>query len=58
MLDSLLKKVRFGSLDELYAAIGYGGMSAQKAVARMKDELNRLGRLERQQAAQQRWPTP
>ena len=53
VLDSLLKKVRFGSLDELYAAIGYGGMSAQKAVARMKEELNRMGRLERQQAAQQ-----
>ena len=53
VLPFILKKVRFGTLDELYAAIGYGGMSAQKAVARMKEELNRMGRLERQQAAQQ-----
>ena len=53
VLPFILRKVRFGTLDELYAAIGYGGMSAQKAVARMKEELNRMGRLERQQAAQQ-----
>jgi GTP pyrophosphokinase len=53
VLDAMLKKVRFGALDELYAAIGYGGMSAQKAVGRMKEELTRMGRLERQQAQQQ-----
>ncbi len=50
LTDTLLRRVRFGSLDELYAAIGYGGMSAQKAVGRMKEELTRLGRLERQRA--------
>ena len=53
VLDNLLKRVRFGSLDELYAAIGYGGMSAQKAAARMKEELTRMGRLERQNAERQ-----
>ena len=52
-LDAMLKRVRFGSLDELYAAIGYGGMSAQKAAARMKEELSRMGRLERQNAERQ-----
>ena len=50
LLDTLLRRVRFGALDELYAAIGYGGMSAQKAVGRMKEEMTRLGRLERQRA--------
>ena len=50
LTDTLLRRVRFGSLDELYAAIGYGGMSAQKAVGRMKEEMTRLGRLERQRA--------
>jgi GTP pyrophosphokinase len=45
--------VRFGALDELYAAIGYGGMSAQKAAGRMKEELTRMGRLERQNAERQ-----
>ena len=53
LTDTLLRRVRFGALDELYAAIGYGGMSAQKAVGRMKEELTRLGRLERQRAEQE-----
>ena len=39
LLPKLLKKLAFPSLDELYAAIGYGGLSAQKAVNRIKDEL-------------------
>ena len=37
----LLKKVAFGSLDDMYVAIGYGGLTAVKAVNRMKEELNR-----------------
>ena len=41
-LPALLKKVRFSALDELYNAIGYGGVSAVKVVARMKDELVRM----------------
>ena len=41
-LPGLLKRVSFGSLDELYAAIGYGGFTAQKAVNRMRDELVRI----------------
>ena len=45
VLPHILRKVRFGTLDELYAAIGYGGTTATKAVARIKDELLRLGRL-------------
>ncbi len=53
LLDTLLKRVRFGALDELYAAIGYGGLSAQKAAGRFKEEMTRLGRLERQRAEQE-----
>ena len=45
------EKVAFGTLDELYAAIGYGGMSAQKAVVRVKDEMTRLDRLHAEQSA-------
>ena len=51
VLPSILRKVRFGTLDELYAAIGYGGMSAQKAVVRVKDEMARLDRLHAEQSA-------
>lgn len=43
-LPLLLKKVTYGSLEEMYAAIGYGGFTAQKAVSRMKGELLRISR--------------
>ena len=41
MLPSILKKVSFGCLDDMYAAIGYGGMTATRAVKRIRDELIR-----------------
>jgi GTP pyrophosphokinase len=43
-LPGLLKRVAYGSLDELYAAIGYGGFTAQKAVSRMQGELGRIAK--------------
>ena len=54
VLPNLLKKVRFGSLDELYNAIGYGGASSVKTVARMKDELIRMDRAVAEKAALER----
>ena len=42
VLPQLLKKVSYASLDDMYAAIGYGGMAATRAVNRIKDELARL----------------
>ena len=51
VLPNILRKVRFGTLDELYASIGYGGTTAVKSVARIKDELLRLGRLKAEKAA-------
>ena len=47
-LPVLLKKVAYPTLDDLYAAIGYGGFTAQKAVSRTQGELQR-----RQQQRQQ-----
>ncbi len=44
VLPRLLKKLAFPTLDELFAAIGYGGMSAQKAVNRIRDELRAIDR--------------
>ena len=41
ILPQLLKKVSCSSLEEMYAAIGYGGMAATRAVNRIKDELAR-----------------
>ena len=54
VLPHLLKKVGSGTLDDLYAAIGYGGMTAQKAVNRIKDELLRLTRDKNEKAAAER----
>jgi GTP pyrophosphokinase len=54
VLPALLKKVRFGSLEELYNAIGYGGASAVKVVARMRDELIRLDKAQADKAAAER----
>lgn len=48
ILPELMKKVAYPTLDDMYAAIGYGGFSAQKAVSRMQGEINR-----RQQARKQ-----
>ncbi|MBO5339966.1 MAG: bifunctional (p)ppGpp synthetase/guanosine-3',5'-bis(diphosphate) 3'-pyrophosphohydrolase [Oscillospiraceae bacterium] len=50
VLPHILRKVRFGTLEELFAAIGYGGTTANKAVARVKDELLRLNRLQENNA--------
>ena len=45
VLPGILKKVSYASLDEMYAAIGYGGCSAQKAVSRMQGELARIAKV-------------
>lgn len=56
---ALLKKTSFGSMDEMYAAIGYGGFSAQKAVNRIHDEIVKLEKQRKEErAATVRWTTP
>ncbi len=43
-LATLLRKNGFDSLEDLYAAIGYGGITALKAFNRAREELVRAGR--------------
>ena len=38
---NLLKKLSFDNWEDMYAAIGYGGLTALKAVGRIRDEMNR-----------------
>ena len=38
----LLKKLSFGCWDDMYAAIGYGGLTATKAVGRIRDDIQKL----------------
>ena len=44
LLPGLLKKLAFECLDDMYAAIGYGGLTAAKAFGRIRDELIRATR--------------
>ena len=37
----LLKKLAFDTWEDMYAAIGYGGLTAVKAVGRIRDDINR-----------------
>ena len=37
----LLKKLSFDTWDDMYAAIGYGGLTATKAVGRIRDDINK-----------------
>ena len=37
----LVKKLAFDTWEDMYAAIGYGGLTAVKAVGRIRDDINR-----------------
>ena len=37
----LLRKLAFDDWEDMYAAIGYGGLTATKAVGRIRDDINR-----------------
>ena len=41
-LPGVLKKLCFTSLDDMYAAIGYGGISALKVVGRLREDIQRI----------------
>ena len=55
VLDYILKKFSFNTIDDLYAAIGYGGISAQKTVNRIKDELRQLEKKAKEQGERLSW---
>ena len=40
----LLKKLSFDNWDDMYAAIGYGGLTATKAVGRIRDDVNKAAK--------------
>lgn len=43
-MQPLLKRMNYQTIDDLYAAIGYGGMSAHKVVTRFKEELRQYAK--------------
>ena len=48
----LLKKLAFDSWEDMYAAIGYGGLTAVKAVGRIRDDINRAVKAQTNEKAQ------
>ena len=46
LVETCTQKLSVTSLDDLYAAIGYGGMTATRAVNRFKDEIARNAKLQ------------
>ena len=46
----ILKRLCYGSVEDLYAAIGYGGLTATRAANRLKDELARSAKVEKKTA--------
>ena len=44
----LLKKLAFDSWEDMYAAIGYGGLTALKAVGRIRDDIQRAMKAQEQ----------
>ena len=45
--QSLLRKLSFDNWDDMYAAIGYGGMTATKAVGKIRDDINKAVKAEK-----------
>ena len=54
--SAVLKRVSFESLDDMYAAIGFGGITAVKAVNRIKDELTKATRAQKEPQLQVKPP--
>ena len=47
----LLKKLAFDSWEDMYAAIGYGGLTALKAVGRIRDDIHRAMKIHSEKIA-------
>ena len=52
----LLKKLSFDNWEDMYAAIGYGGLTATKAVGRIRDDINKALKNQQNEKLQQTSP--
>ena len=41
-LPSVLKKLAYNTLDDMYAAIGYGGVTSLKLIGRLREEIQKI----------------
>ena len=51
-LAPIFRKYQFNSIDDLYASVGYGGLTAQKVVMRLNEEYVKLKKEEKSQEHQ------
>ena len=49
-IDMLCKKYSFSSLDDIYAAVGYGGLTVNKVVGKLREEYRQAMKRERPEA--------
>ena len=52
----LLKKLSFDNWEDMYAAIGYGGLTASKAVGRIRDDINKALKVQANEKQSQTGP--
>ncbi len=48
-LAPIYRKYNFNSVDDLYASVGYGGLTAQKVILRLNEEYQKLKKEEKQE---------
>ena len=53
ILPKVMERVSFNEIEELYAAIGYGGITAHKFVNRIRDELRSVSKTKKKQEEDQ-----
>jgi len=54
-VDMLCKKYSFSSLDDIYAAVGYGGLTVNKVVGKLREEYRQV--IKKEKAEQATLPT-
>ena len=50
-LPNILKRLAYKSLDDMYAAIGYGGVSSLKLIGRLREEIQRILKMHQEERA-------
>ena len=54
-LARILERISVSALDDIYASIGYGGLSAQKTVNNIKEEMRQIERTAKKQGINPVW---
>ena len=50
-LPNILKRLAYKSLDDMYAAIGYGGVTSLKLIGRLREDIQRILKMHQEDRA-------